>query len=338
MRDHGGLSAARVSVVIAAYNEEQYIERAIQSVLQQTFRDFELIVADDGSSDRTLAIIRSFGDGRIRLIVNQGNQGVPRSRNRAMAIAAAPYIAVMDAGDISLPERLQRQISYLDTHREVGLVGSYSYIIDEAGKEIGSARTICESRELAQALSRHNCFTHGSVMFRRSCLDIAGDYREEFKYAHDYDLILRISEHYRVANIPEPLYKWRLSIGGISVKHKLVQDAEAELIRELATQRRARGRDSLQAMSREESGAFARNYIDRYVRKHMNEGRRFHEVDGGYFWGRKLYYEGSYFGARKLLIRSLFSSPFRFPREGWKMLAGAFSPPALRHAVRSLKR
>ena len=258
MRDNGGVGDARVSVVIAAYNEERYIERAIQSVLQQTFRDFELIVADDGSSDRTLAIIRSFGDSRIRLIVNQDNQGVPRSRNRALAVASAPYIAVMDAGDISLPERLQRQVSYLDTNKEVGLVGSYTYIIDEEGKEIGLARTICESRELAQALVRHNCFTHGSVMFRLSCLGIVGDYREEFKYAHDYDLILRMSEHYRVANIPEPLYKWRLSVGGISVKHKLMQDAEAELIRKLAMERRTRGGDSLLAMSREESGTFAR--------------------------------------------------------------------------------
>src|SRR3989442_874819 len=117
---------ARISVVMPVYNAERYVTEAIDSILQQTFEDFEFIIVDDGSTDRTPSILHSFAskDGRIRLY-QQGNAGLVASLNCCFRLATAPYIARMDADDISLPERLRAQFEYLGNHRDVGILGTW---------------------------------------------------------------------------------------------------------------------------------------------------------------------------------------------------------------------
>jgi glycosyltransferase involved in cell wall biosynthesis len=330
----GSIKQKRVSVIIAAYNEERYIGGAIKSILQQTFRDFELIIVDDGSTDRTVQIIKSFNDDRIRLIVNQDNQGVSCSRNRAMTHSSAPHIAVMDAGDVSHPERLEREVAYLGAHPEIGLVGTYAAIIDKNGREISHSYPSCDSREITRKLIKDNCFIHGTIMFRRECLSKIGNYREEFPCAHDYDLTLRISEAYQVANIPEVLYRWRLDFRGISVKRKVNQDAETQLIRELAFRRRVEGSDALQGLPRDEAQNYVQEYIKQYVREHPADRRSRYLWDGRYFWGRKLYYEDSFRGARIYLFKALVSSKFRFPKEGWKMILASILPIRVKRLIK----
>ena len=110
-----------------------------------------------------------------------------------------------------------------DLNKDIGLVGSYAYTIDRRGKEIYLDKLAINNLEIQRKIGKDMCFTHGTIIFRKECLEKVGNYQEAFKFAHDYDLILRISEQYKIANIPEPLYKWRVKIGGISVEKKLLQ-------------------------------------------------------------------------------------------------------------------
>jgi len=127
------MSVPRVTVTMMVYNAERYLRQAIDSVLNQTFTDFELLFLDDASTDRSLEIIQSYSDPRIRLIRNENNRGVAYSRSKALPLARGEYVAVLDADDVALPERLQVQVSYLDSHPDICLVGSSCQVIEEDG-------------------------------------------------------------------------------------------------------------------------------------------------------------------------------------------------------------
>jgi len=242
----------RVSVVMSVYNGEKYLKEAIDSILNQTFKDFEFIIVNDGSTDKTTDILQDYRDSRIITVTNDQNIGVPKSRNKALSIANGRYFAVMDAGDISLPQRLEKQVKFLDNHFEVGLVGSYYYIIDEEARELHIQEYPTKDEDIKKVFLERNCFGHGTAMFRRICLAKVGLYREVFKYSHDYDIILRISEHYQVANIDEPLYKWRMDPCGISIAKRVIQYKEAKIIQKLAKERRSNSKDRLQTANQED--------------------------------------------------------------------------------------
>ncbi len=227
----------KVSVIMSVYNAEKHVKEAIDSILNQTFSDFEFIIVNDGSTDRTSEILKSYTDLRL-IIVNQANKGVTRSLNKAIEMARGQYIARMDADDISLPQRLQMQVEFLEEHPAVSLVGTSVLQIDEDGKIMAEWSLLTESAQIKKALLTENQFCHGSVMFRRERIEKVGGYREEFERAQDYDLWLRIAEHYEVANLATPLYKWRFTANGISVSRKIAQDQYATLARQCAERRR----------------------------------------------------------------------------------------------------
>lgn len=233
--------APKVSVVMSVYNAEKYLEEAIDSILNQTFSDFEFIIINDGSTDRTSEILKGYTDPRL-IIVNQANMGLTRSLNKAINMVRGEYIARMDSDDISLPERLQMQVAFLHGHPTVGLVGTRVIQIDENGEFIAEWSLLAESAYIKTALLIENQFCHGSVMFRRECIRKVGGYREEFKRAQDYDLWLRIAEYYEVANLIVPVYKLRITANSISFSHKLEQDRYAALARRCA-ERRKRGEE-----------------------------------------------------------------------------------------------
>lgn len=218
---HGVLPEGRimppptVSVNLTVYNGEQYLTQAIDSILNQTFDDFEFIIINDGSTDGTGDILAGYDDPHLR-IVTQANQGIPRSRNRAGNLSRGRYIAVMDGDDVSFPTRLERQVAFLDTHHKVGVVGSACRVVDELNRREWEQWVPLSDEELRRALIRGNPFVHTSVMMRKSVLRAVGGYNEAYPYLLDYELWVRLATHTRLANLPEVLVMHRHHWGTVS--------------------------------------------------------------------------------------------------------------------------
>jgi glycosyltransferase involved in cell wall biosynthesis len=228
---------------MGVYNAGRYVGEAIGSIVEQTFPDFEFIIVDDASTDSTSEVLHSSGDERIVLVENDENIGLTRSLNRGLQLARGEYIFRLDADDVSLPQRLQRQVAFLDEHPEVGLVGCAAEYIDHGGDTLGVQRV--HRDPIKDLLTQHNWFNHSATAFRRKCLNRVGLYREVFRYAQDHDLWLRIAEKYDVACMEEPLVKVRFSANSIAAKQKAYQRAYSDLAIESACRRRATGRDPL---------------------------------------------------------------------------------------------
>jgi glycosyltransferase involved in cell wall biosynthesis len=210
-----------VSVLMGVWNGAPRVREAIESVLGQTLGDLELVVVDDGSTDATASILGSFGDPRVR-VTRQRRGGLTSALRSALGLARAPLVARLDADDVALPERLERQRDFLERHPEVGLLGTAAREVDGIGREVGVVRPPTEDAALRGTLIRHNPFVHSSVMMRRSVLEQAGGYDPSFPVAQDYDLWMRMSRVTRMANLPEPLVVRRLLPGRISA----TRDAE----------------------------------------------------------------------------------------------------------------
>ena len=195
-----------LSIVLPVRDGERYVREAIGSLLTQTMRDFELIVVDDGSTDATAEIVGETMDRRVRL-VSQGRLGLVEALNRGLAESVRPIVARMDADDISLPSRLEQQVAAL--RPEVGLVGCGVETFDEHGRATGSWLLPTEDDALRRRLLLRNVFTHGSVVMRRAAVEGAGGYRADYGANEDYDLWRRIARDWRLAAVPEPLYRYR---------------------------------------------------------------------------------------------------------------------------------
>ena len=209
-----------VSVVIAAYNAGAFITDTIKSVLDQTYRNFEVIVVDDGSTDRTAEIVRSFADDRIQLI-QQSNSGVAAARNLAIQQSSGEYIAPIDADDLWEPERLEKHVRCLEScDSSVGLVYSWSIYLNEAGGLKGYSpfgQLGAVEGDVLAVLVFYNFLDNASTtMFRRRCIQVVGNYNTELKTCEDWDLYLRIAEHYQFAIVPEYLISYRQHSGSLS--------------------------------------------------------------------------------------------------------------------------
>jgi len=202
----------RVSVLLPTLNVSEHIGEAIDSLLIQTFGDFELIVIDDGSDDGTVDIVRSFDDSRIRLVERTAADGLAGALNAGLNAARGEFVARQDGDDVSAPDRLARQVGYLDTNPEAVLVGTAARMITESGNERG-VRHVLERSDRDDLLEK-NRFVHGSVMFRAEPVrEDAGGYDELFTTSEDYDLWLRLAEDYALRNLDAPLYTLRLRQG-----------------------------------------------------------------------------------------------------------------------------
>ncbi len=199
----------RVSIVGGAYNVTAYhsFEKSIESILSQTFSDFELILCDDGSSDGTYARLSEFAerDSRIKLLKNEENLGLAASLNKCIAAASGEYIARHDCDDMAATDRLEKQVLYLDSHPEVGVLGTAARLFDENGVfgEVSFPEVVKKTDFLFNSPMQH-----GSVMFRREVLLAANCYRvaKETRRTEDYDLFMRIALFSQLHNLPEPLY------------------------------------------------------------------------------------------------------------------------------------
>lgn len=230
----------KISVIMSVYNGQKYLKEAIESILNQTFKDFEFLIINDGSTDKTPEILEKYKrqDRRIKIINNAKNIGLTKSLNKGINIARGEYIARMDADDISLPERLEKQINFLDSHSEIGLLGAAYFEINEKGEIIGKKIFPVSDQELRKRLIRFNPFFHASIMIRKKILNEVGGYNEEIKRAQDYELWFRIAKKTKIANLPEPLMKRRYTKENISVKNENEQIKLAIEIRKKAIKER----------------------------------------------------------------------------------------------------
>lgn len=209
------MSTPIVSVIMAVYNGEPWIAEAIDSILGQTLTDFELIVVDDGSTDDTVRILGQRGDRRIT-VLRQERGGQTAALNRGLRVARAPLLARLDADDVALPDRLERQVAFLAADPDIGLLGTGCREIAPSGLVVRTVRPPADDATLRRRLIRANPFIHSSVMFRRSVVEATGVYDESFAVAQDYDLWLRMSGVTRMATVPEPLVLRRLAPGRLS--------------------------------------------------------------------------------------------------------------------------
>lgn len=209
-------SNPRISVIMPVYNTEKYVAEAIESILNQTFTDFELIIINDCSSDRTPEIIAEYAlkDQRIRLINNPQNSGPAKSRNDGILQSHGIYIALMDADDISHPDRFEKQVAYLDHHQEVFVLGSSVQKIDPAGNPLEVWRLPVQDKIIRWHILYRNSrvYCNPTVMIRRNLFSIVSMYNEAIKSYDDFELWTRLFTHKEIkfANLPALLVKYRV--------------------------------------------------------------------------------------------------------------------------------
>lgn len=211
---------------MSVYNQARYLPQAIDSILNQTFSDFEFIIVNDVSTDDTARVLRQVKDKRIKLLLNRQRQGLAWSLNRDIAISHGEYIARMDADDIAYPKRLKIQLDYLTGHPHVAACGTGVDLIDAAGKKIG--RKHYPPRITKPLLMRYNPLIHPTVMIRKEVCT----YDASLNGAEDYDLWLRLGSQYQLANISQVLLAYRVNPQGISwssLKHTELQAIKARL-------------------------------------------------------------------------------------------------------------
>jgi len=232
-----------ISVAMSVYNGERFLAAAIESVVQQTFDDFEFLVLDDGSRDGTRQIIETYAhsDRRIRGIFRE-NRGLVASLNQLLHEARAPLVARMDADDLCQPERFTRQHAFLEAHPGVGVVGTWTEDIDEAGAPytvIAPDHPLDHDQFLAAIEDRQPLLCHPAVMFRRDIVLAAGGYRAAFRHCEDLDLWLRLAAQTKIANIPERLLRYRHYTDQVSSRHATVQQIGAAVARFAYAERKA---------------------------------------------------------------------------------------------------
>jgi glycosyltransferase involved in cell wall biosynthesis len=234
------MSVPAVSVLMSAYNAQRYLDEAVSSILDQTFRDFEFIIIDDGSTDGSLAILKRFEalDPRIRLI-SRPNTGYCRALNEALSLARGKYVARMDADDICSSDRFEKQIRFLEEHPEVVVVGAAVEIIDGDGRLLLRTPKPTTDEEIQNAaLSGHCLIVHSLAIIRREAMQAVGGYDESVYPSEDLDLWLRIGELGLLANLPDFLGKYRLHTSSICATNTDRQKIKSQEVSRRARERR----------------------------------------------------------------------------------------------------
>lgn len=207
-----------VSVLMPLYNGEKYVVEAVESILNQTFRDFELLVMDDGSTDDSLNLLKpcAIRDSRLRLIP-RGHRGLGATQHELVELARGEYIAHMDSDDVAFPNRFELQLAFLRENPDVVCVGAASQLIDRVGRYLTTVTPPQTDEEIqALILGGHGAITHSTAMMRRASLRSIGGYDKSFDTAEDLDLWLRLGEVGKLANLREVLLKYRLHEKSVS--------------------------------------------------------------------------------------------------------------------------
>lgn len=233
----------QVTILMSTYNAEKYIAETIESILNQTYKDFELLISEDGSTDNTLNIIKKYAekDKRIKIFAHE-NMGASHSYNRAMELIENEWIARMDADDIMMPNRIERQVAFIQENPDLAVASSFVYNIDENGKIIAKYESPLTNREIvADRVKRNHAigFHHPAVIMRKSVVQEVGGYRQAFWPTEDLDLWNRITERgYIVLVQPEYLLKYRIHSTSASISKSKTQAQKIRWVEECIVKRR----------------------------------------------------------------------------------------------------
>ncbi|SCA63546.1 Uncharacterized glycosyltransferase HI_1578 [Chlamydiales bacterium SCGC AG-110-M15] len=216
-----------ISVIFCVYNAESTLEDSLDSLLKQTYTNFEIIALNDGSTDQSESILNAYSkkDPRIK-VLHQDNCGLTISLNRAIKKAQGKYLARQDADDISLPTRLEKQVAFLENNPDHFLIGSHFLDLDASNdslKEPSFLHFPYSDTNVRLTLPMSNCFCHSSVLFRNDYTLVQSFYDESFTYAQDYEFWIRIAKHYKLANLKDSLVYRRVHPDAISTKKQKAQ-------------------------------------------------------------------------------------------------------------------
>lgn len=303
------VQAPVVSVLMTARNEADFLPQALDSLLAQSYSRFEVVVVNDGSTDETGPLLDGYAARDIRIRpVHQEQTGRAASLNRAWRTSTGSLLAIMDADDRSAPERLEKQVDFLGTHPDLGLVASYYEQVDTRNRPLKTVKSLpSDPGELKKLLLSDNPICHGTVMMRREVLDAVGGYREVFPAAVDYELYLRVLDRYRMGMIPEVLYHYRIHGHSMS-SGRLVQLQMKSLAQMLYHQRAETGSDSLEKLPTREQQAFISRFLEEDIRRNRKKySLQLFEL------GRKYYTLGDNEAAIKL-----FGDAFRMNRNNFR--------------------
>ena len=280
-----------ISVLLAVHNSFEYLGPAIDSILKQTYRKFELILIDDASTDGSSEILSKFQkqDERVIVLYNSSNLGLAESLNRGYRVSSGEFIARMDADDIAVPERFEKQKNFLVEHPEIDLIGSDAAIIDDSGRKTGVSTTISDPELLKKIIKYRTVAFHPSWMFRRCVFETINGYRD-FPVCQDYDFLLRTVEAgFNVSNYPEVLICLR-RYTGVSSRKSIVVRKSTDYILSLRKERQLSGRDSYtrdQAYKYTQNNAmslFLQNLSQKFlVQASINKNRK-HKLEASIFY------------------------------------------------------
>jgi Glycosyl transferase family 2 len=292
-----------VSVVMVTCNVEQFLPEAIESILGQTFRDFEFIIVDYGSTDKSKAISAKYAaaDKRIKLH-STPDCGLAEARKAACSLVLGRYIAIMDADDVSLPNRLASEFEFLEKHPEIGLVGGSAEWIDAKGRPLWVYDFPLEDKDIKAVIQTNNPFCHSAVLMRTDAFEQVLGYRTAFTQSHDYDLWLRVSEQFQCANLPQVVIKYRLHPRQISLTRRR-QQTLCRLAAEASALSRKTAQSDVLTMSDEINPTLL---VSLGVTEAVQQNRVCAEQQ---WWIGTISRAGEYRLARKATVAILMSSP-----------------------------
>jgi len=214
-----------ISVIMSIYNGESYLKKSIDSILSQTYQNFEFIIINDGSTDNTKNILNDYRNYERIKVIDQDNIGLTKSLNKGIHLAKGKYIARMDCDDISFKKRLEAQKKFLDKNKDCAVVGTYYKEINGVGEIISKIKykDIYNYDHIKEKLVKGNIISHSSVMFRKDLIIKEGLYDENIPYGQDYDLWVRLAKNYRINIIPKCLHYYRKTKNNISNKKRKKQ-------------------------------------------------------------------------------------------------------------------
>lgn len=227
----GGPRAARVSVLLPVRDGAAYLREALDSVLAQTLAELELVVVDDGSRDATPEILQGYRDPRMR-VVRQERRGLVTALRQGLEATWAPYVARMDADDVALPRRLERQVAVLDEVSGAGLVVPGVAVVDPDGRVVERIVLPAGHGDVVRRLLLRNPITHGAVVLRRAAVEEVGGYREQYGANEDYDLWRRLARGWELRAIPDVLYRYRRHPAGVTSRQVADRVAARERLRD----------------------------------------------------------------------------------------------------------
>ncbi|MBD3883572.1 glycosyltransferase [Phormidium tenue FACHB-886] len=235
-----GGSTPTISVLMSVYNSERYLREAVESILRQTFTDFEFLIVDDGSTDRSLDILQAYAaqDPRI-VLISRENRGLTQTLNELVSRSSGKFLARMDADDVALPERFADQVAFLNQHPQVVCLGTAQEWIDGEGEILMHCSPAADNDEIqAHMLAGRNYFCHPSVMMRRQAVVTVGGYDISLQSAQDLDLWLKLGEIGKLANLQKVLMRYRIHAGSVTEKRIKQQTGYARAACERAWERR----------------------------------------------------------------------------------------------------